>query len=64
VRFLSDADSVGLDPESRWQRCEFSGKKQKQFLAFTKLKKLIILTQGLNEENNNKHIVPTSEQEP
>jgi len=65
VRFLSDADSVGLDPEWRWQRCEFSGKKnQKQFSASTKLKKLIIVTQDFIEEYNNKHIVPTTEQEP
>jgi hypothetical protein len=49
VRFLSDADSVGLDPEWRWQRCEFSGEKPKQVSTSTQLKKLIILTQGFKE---------------
>jgi hypothetical protein len=52
----------GLVPSGNGSGVSFLEKKQ--FSASTKLKKLIILTQGLNEENNNKHIVPTSEQEP
>jgi hypothetical protein len=54
----------GLIPSRDGSGVSFLEKKQKQFSASTKLKKLIILTQGFNEENNNKHIVPTSEQEP
>jgi hypothetical protein len=51
----------GLVPSGNGSGVSFLEKKQ--FSASTKLKKLIILTQDFIEEYNNKHIVPTTEQE-